>query len=215
MASDELTEFVRSALRAGASRPETAAGLVEAGWSREQVEDALADFAPVAFVVPVPRPRPRVSARDAFLYLVMFGMLYVSAYQFGSLLFQFVNLAFPDPVVDARESGQLAGMRIRFAIASLTVAFPVFLFVALRINARVQADPAQRNSGVRKWLTYLTLFVAACVIVGDAIALLNGLLAGELTARFLLKSGVVGAIAGGVFGYYLWSMRADDAALGR
>ena len=57
--------------------------------------------------------------------------------------------------------------------------------------------------------------VAASVIVGDGITLVYNVLNGELTARFVLKALVVAAIAGTAFGYYTWSTRADDAALGR
>ena len=89
----------------------------------------------------------------------------------------------------------------------------MFLFVSIRISRSIKRDPTRRTSGVRKWLTYLTLFVAACIIVGDLISLLNGLLSGELTARFMLKALTVGLISGTVFGYYLWSMRVDDEAL--
>lgn len=44
-------------------------------------ETTLKDFvrADLVFPVPVPRPRQQVSAREAFLYLVMFSMLYVSS----------------------------------------------------------------------------------------------------------------------------------------
>ena len=66
---------------------------------------------------------------------------------------------------------------------------------------------------IRRWLTYLTLFIAACILVGDLIALLDSVLSGELTIRFVLKVLVVGGIAAGIFSYYRWSMRADDRAL--
>ena len=211
MADAALLAFVQDSLRAGASREDTERVLVEAGWSREQVSTALSAYAAVDFPVPVPVPKAQVSARDAFLYLVMFGMLYTSAYNLGNLLFQFIDLAFPDPLI--QPIGDIVGAQIRFATSSLLVAFPVFLFVAWRIERRIAADPTQRTSGVRKWLTYLTLFVAAFVILGDVIALLNGMLSGNLTARFLLKALTVGLIAGAIFGYYLWSMRADDETL--
>jgi hypothetical protein len=212
MADTNLSRFVREALSAGATRADVKKALAAAGWSHEQISDALAAYAEVEFPVPVPRPRPQLSARDAFMYLVMFGMLYVSAYQFGNLVFQFVNLAFPDPL-DPRGPEEYIGDRIRWATSALLVAFPVFLFVAYRIARRVARDPAQRMSAIRKWLTYLTLFVAACIIVGDLIFLLNSVLSGELTVRFILKALTVGLIATGIFGYYLWSMRADDEAL--
>ena len=215
MAESDLSSFVRDALRAGQSREATEAVLADAGWSREQIHDALAIYADVDFPVPVPRPRPQASARDAFMYLVMFVTLYVSAYQLGLLLFQFINLGFPDPLDSMSGQVDIIGRRIRSATASLLVAFPVFLFVASRIARRVASDPAQRTSAVRKWLTYLTLFIAACVIVGDLIALLNGVLSGDLTLRFVLKTLTVAAIAGSIFSYYLWSMRMDDRAIAK
>lgn len=210
MAEKPLTDFVDSALRAGASRAETERVLLEAGWARDQVSDALRHFADVDFAVPVPRPRAQTSASDAFLYLVMFGMLYISAFNFGSLLFQFINLAFPDPLA---LSNRFADETIRWSTSALLIAFPVFLFVACRIERGIARDPTRRSSGVRKWLTYLTLFLAACIIVGDLITLLYGLLSGELTLRVILKALTVGLISGAIFGYYLWSMRMDDAVL--
>lgn len=163
--------------------------------------------------MPVPQPRPEVSARDAFLYLVMFATLYATAFELGSLLFRLIELAFPDGL--APYVVDYAGNRIRWATSTLIVAFPVFLFTASRIAAGISAEPARRNSAIRKWLTYLTLFIAAAVIVGDLIALVFNLLGGDLTVRFLLKTLVVAAIAGSIFGYYLWSARSDDEALGR
>lgn len=163
--------------------------------------------------MPVPQPRPELSARDAFMYLLMFAALYLSAYHLGNLLFQVINLAFPDPLSPFETAA--AGQRIRWATSTLIVAFPVFLFVASRISRDIAEEPARRNSAVRRWLTYLTLFVAAAIVIGDTIVLVFNLLSGELTVRFVLKALVVAAIAGGAFGYYLWSIRTDDEALGK
>lgn len=186
--------------------------LLNAGWSSEQVKDGLGSFAEVDFPIPVPKPRAQLSARDAFRYLVMFGTLYVAAIQLGQLLFQFVNLAFPEEPV-----GNLDWIywQVRWATSALIVAYPVFLYTSYRIASEVAQDPTRRNSAVRRWLTYLTLFVAVSIIVGDLIALLFSFLSGEVSVRFLLKFAVVAAIAGAIFGYYLWSIRADDEALAR
>jgi hypothetical protein len=212
MANPRLTAFVEAALNAGASRADIERSLVDAGWSRDQIRDGMADFADVDFRVPVPRPRAEVSARDTFLYLLMFSTLYVSAYQFGSLCFQLVNLALPDPA-DQPFLADMARRRLRWAVASLIVAVPVFGFVARFISREITAEPARRNSAIRKWLTYLTLLVAALVIVGDGITLIYNLLSGEMTLRFVIKALIVAAIAGALFGYFLWSARADNEAL--
>jgi len=78
------------------------------------------------------------------------------------------------------------------------------------IARQVGRDPVKRASPVRKWLTYLTLFIAATVLIGDLITLVYNALGGELTTRFLLKVLTVAVIAGGTFGYYLWDLRQDE-----
>lgn len=214
MARTELVGFVEAALRAGEPRDGVRRALEQAGWSAEQIADALSHYADVPFAVPVPRPRATVSARDAFWYLLMFGALYVSAFYFGDLLFGFINRAFPEELRFPNQL-ELIERDIRWATAALIMAFPLFLFTNWRIAKQIAAEPARRNSAIRKWLTYITLLVAAAFLVGDGITLVYNVLNGELTLRFVLKVLVVAAIAGAVFGYYTWSNRADDAALGR
>jgi hypothetical protein len=209
----ELSEFVRSALAAGAPRAEIAQALAQAGWRNEQVQRALADYAEVAFPVPVPRPRPYLSAREAFLYLVLFATLYDSAMSLGGLFYTFIERAFPDASHPAQS---LTAFRdgVRLAVAQLVVAFPVFLALTLSLRRSIARDPNRRASRVRKWLTYLTLFLGACVLIGDVATLLYRLLGGELTTRFSLKVVVVGAIAGTIFAWYLHDLRGDEAEPG-
>lgn len=207
MADTRLRNFIEAALVGGKSRDEIGAALRSAGWSAEQIADGLKGFADVPFVVPVPRPRAQVSARDAFLYLLLFGALYVSAYQLGHLLFSFINLAFPTPG-DSFES-ERAGRAVRWATASIIIAFPLFLAMSVKVGREIRQEPARRQSSIRRWLIYLTLLVAAGFIVGDAITLVYNLLSGELTARFVLKVLVVAAIAGAIFWYFLTTTRHD------
>src|SRR5688500_5421149 len=103
MADATLTQFVKDALHAGAARADIERALVDAGWAKDQIASALDGFAPVDFVIPVPVPTTHLSARDTFFYLVMFAMLYLSAYHLGNLLAQFVDLAFPDQVFEQYE----------------------------------------------------------------------------------------------------------------
>jgi hypothetical protein len=206
--SEELLIFVRDALSRGLSRDRVEVVLMQAGWTSEQARNALSSFAPIDFPVPVPRPRPSLSARDAFLYLLQFTTLYVVAINLGRLLFEFINRAFPDASVP--ENLEAFRAAVRFAAASLIVSGPVFLYVSSLTNRVVAAEPGKRTSPIRRWLTYWTLFVAACVLLGDVTTLLYSLLGGELTTRFLLKVAVVGAIAGGVFWYYLMDLRLDE-----
>jgi hypothetical protein len=163
------------------------------------------------FAVPVPRRRPYLSAREAFLYLVLFATLYTTAYDVGQLLFGLIERWLPDPVrrpYDWRVTGEW----VRSATAGIVIAFPIFLVLSRVIGREVAREPEKRGSPVRKWLTYLTLLIAALVIIGDLTVLVTRVLGGELATRFLLKVAVVFAIAGTVFGHYLGDLRRDEAA---
>ncbi len=206
---DDLLGFVRDALARGLPRAQIEQALLQAGWSKEQVNSALAAYAPVDFPIPVPRPKAYVSAKEAFLYLVLFSTLYVSAYNLGGLVFNFIDRAFPDPAQPA-DFVERTRDAIRWAVASLIIAFPVFLYVSRLVALAIRRETIKRASRVRKWLTYFTLFIATGVLVGDFTTLVYNFLGGELGPRFLLKVLAVGAIAGSSFGYYLWDLRSDD-----
>ncbi|MEO8634654.1 MAG: DUF5671 domain-containing protein [Gemmatimonadales bacterium] len=213
---DELVAFVKEALTRELPRPAIQQALLAAGWERKQVDAGLASFAESDFAIPVPRPAPYLSAREAFIYLLLFTTLYLSAYNLGALLFQFIYLAIPDAAAPAYASAPEAiRVSMRWAIASLVVAFPIFLYLSRLTGTEVHRDPAKRASKVRRWLTYLTLFLAATIIIGDLITILNDLLGGALTLRFVLKALTVGVIAAGIFGYYLHDLRVEERGVTR
>ena len=119
--TSQLDLFVREALARGQSRPSILAALIEAGWTEQQVRGALEDYAEVDFPVPVPRPRASLSARDAFVYLVLFATLYYTAFHLGSLLFDLINVAFPDAA--SGRGYEVFGASMRWSVASLLIAF--------------------------------------------------------------------------------------------
>ena len=206
--NQDLIAFVKDGLQRGLARADIEAVLLRAGWPPEQVHRALAGFADIEFAIPVPRPIPTVSAREAFMYVLMFATLFVSAYNLGDLLFDIIDRRFPDPVSPRAEAFTLQS--IRWALSALIVAFPIFLWMAWLIARLVRADPTKRASRIRRRLTYITLFIAACVLIGDVITVVYSFLGGELTTRFVLKVITVGAIAGTAFGYYLSDLRVEE-----
>ena len=207
--SPELELFVREALLRGQSRDAIRQALAAAGWSEDQTRGVLDGYADVAFPVPVPKPRASLSAREAFQYLVLFATLYASAYHLGSLLFDLINRALPDPAATPNDYLG-SGDSMRFSVAALLIAFPVFAFMSRKLAIDVARHPIRRLSPVRRWLTYLTLFVAATILVGDMTALLYNLLGGETTLRFVAKVVVVAVIAGGIFYYYMHDLRREE-----
>jgi hypothetical protein len=198
MANVALDTFVRETLNRGESRERITAALLAAGWTRKEVEDALAGWAPTDLGIAAPRPKPYVSAREAFLYLVLFLLLGVVAWNLGSLLFALIDVAVAD-VLDT----QSRDTQIRGAISGLVVGTPLFAWLGWRIYKQRRANPAMQRSAVRKWLTYVTLVIAACVLVGDAIGIVYNFLSGELSTRLGLKLLVVAAIAGSIFAFFI------------
>lgn len=209
-ATADLEKFVHAGLSQGLPRSDLELAMVNAGWTADQAKAALAAFASVEFPVPVPRPRPHLSARETFLYLVLFSALYLTAYHLGALCFEFINRAFPDP--SAQPVYSIWRDQIRFSASALIVGFPLFAFMSWFIGRGLEQNPIKRLSAVRRWLTYLTLFLAVTVLSCDLIALIYNLLGGEWTIRFLLKVATVGVIAGTVFGYYLGDLRREEHA---
>src|SRR5437762_1692920 len=151
-----------------------------------------------------PSPRsidPGAAAREAFLYLVLFVTLYVTAFNVGALLFQFIERWLPDLAFTPGYAVQdrFSARAVRDSIAALLIGWPVYLFLSRVIGGMLARDPEKRVSGVRRWLTYVTLFVAALVILGDLTFVISRLLSGELPPRFLARTIVVLLLAGYVF----------------
>lgn len=143
-----------------------------------------------------------------FLYLLAFLALGFLATGIGAILFQIINKFFPD--VLRYGFGRFHQGAVRYGIASLIVAGPLYLFITGLINKYLQAGKIPESSKVRKWLTYIILFIAAAVIIIDLVTLIFNLLDGELVARFILKVIVVFIIAAAIFVYYFWEIRKKE-----
>ena len=210
MANKDLIDFVKQGLETGQSRKDISHALSQAGWKADEIKNAMFSFADVSFPIAVPRPRPYLSARVAFLYLLFFIMLAIVAWSFGTLLFAMINNVLPDVTKSNRYTGIRSVRQLRFGISGLVVAAPIFFYLARFLSKARQKDPELQRSQIRKWLTYITLVIAGATLVGDAISLVYNLLDGELSTRFVLKSLVVGAIAGTIFVYFLKDAERDD-----
>ena len=154
----------------------------------------------------------KVTPKDFFLHLLSIVALYVGAISFLVIIFQYVNLAFPDLLEQGYYFNSDGAYRaIRWAIASLIVIFPVYVFTTRFLNGEYAKEPEKRELRVRKWLLYFTLFVAALTIIGDLVRLIFNFLEGEITVRFLLKVLAVLFVAGSVFYYYLQDLRKNTS----
>ncbi|MBU6500718.1 MAG: hypothetical protein KGJ89_03365 [Patescibacteria group bacterium] len=144
------------------------------------------------------------SPRDVFMYLLATITVYFSAYSVIDLVFQYINVGFPDalnPYYDA-------GNAIRWPLAFLVIIFPVYVWVSSFLHKELVKNPKNGEVKIRKWLLYFTLFAAALLIIGDLVSLIYNFLGGDLTTRFLLKVLAILAVAAAVFWYYLYDLRS-------
>jgi hypothetical protein len=132
-------------LAQGLRRPDIARALGQAGWAEGDIAAALDAFADVDFPLPVPKPRPYLSAREVFTYLVLFAALYVSAGNLVSLVFEFINQFFPDPLYP--RSAAAAADTIRRNAAALIVAFPCLCLLCIRSTRPLPKTPANAGRG--------------------------------------------------------------------
>ena len=144
------------------------------------------------------------------MYLLAIIALVVSAVNFGIIVFQYINIYFPDILTDYYNGTSQYQMTIRQSLAFLIVVFPVYVWVSRFLRRDMEASPEKKELKVRKWLLYLTVFAAGLVMIGDLVALLNTFLDGELTTRFILKVLTIFFIAGSVFYYYFKELRSDE-----
>jgi len=142
----------------------------------------------------------KTSPKDFFLHLLAIIALYMSAASLMTLLFQYINVLFPDPLSYANYTG-IAGA-IRYAMATLIIIFPVYIFVSKMLNGEYAVTPEKREYRLRKWLVYFTLFIAGITVITDLVVLIYNFLGGDLTNRFALKILVVLLVAAVVFWYY-------------
>lgn len=149
------------------------------------------------------------TAKDVFSHLLAIVTLFMGVISFIALYFQYINVKFPDALSFYYPAALEV---IRQSMAILIVAWPVFLLISWMIYKDLKNEPAKNGIGIRKWLLYLTLFVASITIIVDLITLINYFLNGEITTRFILKILVVLITAAAVFGYYLWDLRRGVAA---
>jgi membrane protein YqaA with SNARE-associated domain len=205
-APEALTAFVRDALARGGERAAIAEAARSAGWTATETEAALATWVDAAGLPPVPRPRAIVSARDAFRHGLMFFALLLVTSHLGLLVFALIDRLLPDPL-DPWSGGD---GQIRWSIAVLIVAWPVWALTSLNLARDAERDPGQRRSAVGRWLTWGALFLAAATLVGDAIAIVAGFLGGDFGLRFLLKAVTVALIAGAIFLAYGGGREAEE-----
>ena len=137
----------------------------------------------------------------------MFACLYISTVSFIALIFDYINNLFPDAL---NYYYDWSAGSVRYEVASLIIVFPLYIFLAAIMERGFKAEPARHEIKIRKWLVYLTLFIAALTIIGDLVTLIYNFLGGDLTLPFVLKILTVLVVTAAVFGYYFFDARENN-----
>lgn len=202
--SDDIASFIDAAKQGGVPDDSIVGMLRYNGWSERRIYRALGTYYGGKLGTPIPgRTQSGESARDAFLYLLNFITLGFWTVALGQIFYSVIAHRFPDAANPYAEDLQPLREAISGQLATVIVAFPLFLFVHNLIARELHKRRDLYYSGVRRWLTYLALVLASLTVLADAIWFVTSLLRGELTVRFVLDSLVLLVLGGGVFAYYL------------
>jgi hypothetical protein len=130
----------------------------------------------------------RTTPKDFFLWLGAVLALYGSITAFFTLIFDYINIAFPDPLA---YYGDPFGTSVRISMATIIVLVPIMLGCLLAVRRDIVHTPEKANIWVRRWALMLTIFLASATAAITLITLITTFLGGEITARFALKALVV------------------------
>jgi len=156
----------------------------------------------------------RASAKDFFLHLGAIVALYTVTVSFLNLIFKIINKAFPEITQNIYAWGM--GSEISMPVATIIIFFPLFILLSYLVYKIYAENPAKKDIGIRKWLIYITLFVAGLLLAIDLVTVLYKFLDGQdLTMAFLLKALSVLLVAGCVFGFYIQDIRDKISAHSR
>jgi len=148
------------------------------------------------------------AAKFAFFYMLSLVALIFMALSTGMIIFQIINKNIADILNEY--SGRFSDGALKFAISALVISAPIFFFTARQIYKNLFRGGLDKDSGVRKWLTYFILLVSSVVMIGWLIATLNGFLNGELTTKFLLKAIAAISIAVAIFTFYFYDIKREE-----
>ncbi|MDD3498217.1 MAG: DUF5671 domain-containing protein [Candidatus Moranbacteria bacterium] len=136
-----------------------------------------------------------------FLYLAMFFSLGFVVFGAVGSFFALIDKTFESAVESFYQES------LRSAIASLVIAIPAYYSILFIINNKLAKGEIEPDSGIRKAISYLAIFVFFAMSIGSLVSLLFGYLNGELAEVSFLKTLVFLAISALMFAFYFWEIK--------
>lgn len=150
------------------------------------------------------------AAKFAFYYMLSLIALIFAALSAGMIIFQIINKNIADVII--QRASDFSPDQLKFAISALIISAPIFYITTWQICKNLFTGAFDKDSGVRRWLTYFVLLISSVVMLGWLIAIVNNFLDGELTVKFILKALTAIGIAAGIFTFYYYDIKRDKVA---
>ncbi len=141
-----------------------------------------------------------------FLRLLSVITLIAAMWSFVSVAFNIIDLNIDDPAFRADYSYQYQNAKssLRVGLSFLIVMFPVYLGTLALLTQAYKKKEVSKKDVTPGWFIYASIFITSIIILVSMVVLVNNLLNGELTLRFLSKLLVLLFVSGSIFGYHLW-----------
>lgn len=125
----------------------------------------------------------------------------------GLIIFSIIDQSVVDVLDDYHRNFDA---QFKFAISVLVISTPIFYLSSSLIQKGLKNGELAKDSGVRRWLTYLITLASSLVILGVFVSIINNFLSGELTLRIILESLTVFVLSSLAFSFYLYSIKRND-----
>ena len=208
----EIDIFIQKSVECGKTFDEIKAVLTEAGWDNARVNATLDHYYAAHYPVAVPRPKTFASPRLFFLNLFYFLLLYLVCYNIISTLFTFLDYYLPDGL-GRMQTGFYYASSIEKALQDnlsiFLVCAPLLYFTNRTINRAIQKTK-QNIPRIRLYLLYFTMFIGACVLLGNACGFVYYFLTGELSWRFIIKVVILSCSVLGLYLAYRTELAHDE-----
>lgn len=142
----------------------------------------------------------------AFYYLLSLVSLIFMAVSVAMIVFRIIDKSIFD-ILSA--DNYLGEGQLRFGISALFISVPIFYLINNIINKGLRKGDLDKDSSIRRWLTYFILFISAVIILGSLVGVINNFLSGEITLKFVLKILTVILISAIVFSFYLYDIKRE------
>ncbi len=216
--AEKLNEFIKGSIKAGKSFEQIKTALSDAGWSKQEIDIACAQFYPIEnYPIGVPRPENYKSPRMFFLNVNFFIILYIFTYNIIAIAFTLLDYYLPDGL--GKTGGffyksQSIQVATRDNLAVLLVLAPIIYFIH-RIITKTTSYIQHPPSLIRLILIYLTLSFFALIVLVTICSSVYFFLSGELSLRFIIKLLILATISFLLYHYFKQDLNQDKDMIGK